>query len=84
MSMVRKIDELGRVVLPMEFRKQLNVGTKCDMRMEVKDGSIILTPNECVCFGCGAIIPPKTKYNLCEACVTAIKNDQRLGGDDNA
>ena len=84
MSMVRKIDELGRVVLPMEFRKQLNVGTKCDMRMEVKGGSIILTPNECVCVECGAVIPPKTKYNLCETCISAIKNDQPLGGEENA
>ena len=84
MSMVIKIDELGRVVLPMEFRKQLNVGTKCDMRMEVKNGSIILTPNECVCVECGAIISPKTKYNLCASCVEAIKNDQPIGGEENA
>ena len=79
MSMVRKVDELGRVVLPMEFRKELNIGAQCDMRMEVKDGSIILTPFECICSGCGKIIPSKTKYNLCQACVTAIKEDREVG-----
>lgn len=84
MSMVRKIDELGRVVLPMEFRKELNVGAKCDMRMEIKDGSIVLTPNECICMGCGEIIPPKTKYMLCNSCVTRIRNDEKLEGVKDA
>ena len=49
-----------------------------------KNVGIILTPNECACVECGAIIPPKTKYNLCEACVSAIKNDEPLGGEENA
>ncbi len=84
MSMVRKIDELGRVVLPMEFRKELNVGTKCEMRMEIKDGSIVLTPNECICMGCGAIIPPKTKYKLCDSCVTRIRTDEKPEDTQNA
>ena len=77
-AFVRKIDELGRIVLPMEFRKALNVGTKCDMRMEVKNGAIVLTPNECVCVGCGTVISPKTQYGLCERCITRIKNDEPL------
>ena len=46
--MVRKVDELGRIVLPVEFRKALNIGTGCDVNIELKDGSIVLTPNECV------------------------------------
>jgi len=78
-AVVRKIDELGRVVLPMEFRKELKVGAKCDMRMEVKDGTIVLTPKECVCTECGTVIPPKTKYNLCQECVKKIKEDTSVG-----
>lgn len=78
MSMVRKVDELGRVVLPMEFRRELNVGVKCDMRMELKNGSIILTPNECICKGCGEVIPSKTKYGLCERCLVRIRNNEPL------
>ena len=35
-AVVRKIDELGRIVLPMEFRKELKVGAKCDMSMDEK------------------------------------------------
>ena len=44
--MVRKVDELGRIVLPVEFRKELNLGTGCDVRIELNSGSIVLTPNE--------------------------------------
>ena len=73
--MVRKVDELGRIVLPMEFRKELNIGTNCDMRIEVKDGSIILTPNECVCSNCKTIIQAGTKFNLCESCIAEIRKD---------
>lgn len=75
MNIVRKIDELGRIVLPIEFRKELNVGEKCDMRMELKDGAIVLTPNECLCSNCKTAIPAGTKYNLCENCITAIKTE---------
>ena len=81
-AFVRKIDELGRIVLPMEFRKELNMGAKCDMRMEIKDGTIVLTPNECLCKGCGEIISPKTKYGLCERCIARIKHNEPLEDED--
>ena len=75
----RKIDELGRVVLPIEFRKAINVDTKCDLDMEVKDGAIVLTPKKTVCHNCGSVIPAKSKYCLCKACVKMIKEDERVG-----
>ena len=73
--MVRKVDELGRIVLPMEFRKSLNIGTGCDVRIDLKDGSIILSPNECVCSVCKTAIPLGTKFNLCENCKAEIKKE---------
>lgn len=76
---VRKIDELGRIVLPMESRKALNVDTKCDIEMEIKDGSMVLTPHQTVCRSCGTVIPAKTKYNLCQDCIRAIKEDDSIG-----
>lgn len=72
----RKIDELGRIVLPMEFRKALNVDTKCDIAMEIKDGAIVLTPRQTTCCNCGTIIAAKSKYNLCQDCIKAIKEDE--------
>lgn len=73
--MVRKVDELGRIVLPVEFRKALNIGTGCDVNIELKDGSIVLTQNECVCSICKSAIPAGTKFNLCEKCIAEIRKD---------
>ena len=75
----RKIDELGRIVLPIEFRKALNVDTKCDLDMEVKDGAIVLMPKQTVCHSCGAVIPAKSKYCLCKECIKVIKEDESVG-----
>ena len=39
---VRKVDELGRIVIPMEVRKQLNVNERDEMQIFVGDNCIIL------------------------------------------
>ena len=75
----RKIDELGRIVLPIEFRKALNVDTKCDLDMEIKDRTIVLMPKQTVCHICGTSIPIKSKYCLCQACIKMIKEDESIG-----
>jgi transcriptional pleiotropic regulator of transition state genes len=73
--MVRKVDELGRIVLPVEFRKALNIGTGSDINLDMKNGSIILTPHECVCSICKTAIPVGTRFNLCENCIAEIKKE---------
>ena len=75
----RKIDELGRIVLPIEFRKALNVDTKCDLDMEIKDRTIVLMPKQTVCHICGTSIPIKSKYCLCKACIKMIMEDESVG-----
>ena len=75
---VRKVDELGSIVLPMEFRKAINVDTKCEIELELRNGSMVLTPRQTICRFCGASIPTKTKYNLCQECIRAIKEDESV------
>jgi len=41
-GIVRKVDELGRVVLPIELRKTLHIDVKDPMEIFVNDGTIIL------------------------------------------
>ena len=41
-GIVRKIDELGRIVLPKELRKCLNINTGDDFQIRVEDEKIIL------------------------------------------
>jgi len=73
--MVRKIDELGRIVLPVEFRRELKIGTNCEMRIELKEGAIVLTPSECFCSNCKSVISADTKYKLCDNCISKIREE---------
>lgn len=41
-GIVRKIDELGRIVLPKELRKCLNINTGDDFQIKLEDEKIIL------------------------------------------
>ena len=41
--MNRNIDDLGRIVIPKEMRKQLNINPKDELNIELEEDMIILT-----------------------------------------
>lgn len=45
-GIVRKVDELGRVVLPIELRRSLNIDTKDSLEIFVDDDKIVLKKYE--------------------------------------
>ncbi|MCQ4726689.1 AbrB/MazE/SpoVT family DNA-binding domain-containing protein [Anaerotignum faecicola] len=45
-GIVRKVDELGRVVLPIELRRSLNIDTKDSLEIFVDDEKIVLKKYE--------------------------------------
>lgn len=52
-GVVRKVDELGRVVLPVELRRNLGIEEKDPMEIFVDNGKIILKKYERACIFCG-------------------------------
>lgn len=45
--MKRKVDEVGRIVIPSEIRKELNIDDTTDLKIELINGKIILSkPDE--------------------------------------
>ena len=44
MTQERKVDELGRIVLPRPFRELLNIQEKDVLTVTLQDGVIILAP----------------------------------------
>ncbi len=52
-GIVRKIDELGRIVLPKELRNTLSIDHKDAMEIYVEDDSIIIKKYEPSCIFCG-------------------------------
>ncbi len=55
-GIVRKFDENGRFVIPMELRKQLGLDTRDDaLEVFVEDDKIILKKYEPSCIFCGGM-----------------------------
>jgi len=52
-GIVRKVDELGRIVLPVELRRTLNIAERDALEIYVDDDRIILRKYEPSCIFCG-------------------------------
>ena len=52
-GIVRKIDELGRVVLPIELRRTMNLEVRDPVEIFLEGESIILRKYEAACLFCG-------------------------------
>ena len=69
-GIVRPIDDLGRIVLPIELRKAMNINRRDLLEIFVDDSSIILKKYDKSCVFCGNakdIIHFKGK-NVCSDC----------------
>ena len=69
-GIVSKVDELGRIVLPIELRRTMNIEVKDALEIYVDGDQIVLKKYEPSCIFCGNakdIIHYKGK-NVCSAC----------------
>ncbi len=74
-GIVRKVDELGRIVLPIELRRTLNIMEKDALEIYVDGESVILKKYEPACIFCGNakdVVHYKGK-NVCDACISDMK-----------
>lgn len=74
-GIVRKIDELGRIVLPIELRRTLDIGEKDALEIYVDQDSVILKKYKSSCVFCGSnenLVDFKGKA-VCAECLAAIK-----------
>jgi len=70
-GIVRKVDELGRIVLPIEIRKTLDIGIKDALEIYVEGDKIMLKKYAPACIFCGSSIG-MTQFkgkNVCEQCL---------------
>ncbi|MBQ4509189.1 MAG: AbrB/MazE/SpoVT family DNA-binding domain-containing protein [Clostridia bacterium] len=73
-GIVRKLDELGRVVLPMEMRVTLDIKPKDPIEIFVEGNQIILRKYEPTCIFCGSasnnvLLNGK---RVCRACIEKL------------
>ncbi len=74
-GIVRKVDELGRVVLPIELRRTLDISEKDSLEIYVDGNTVILKKYEPSCIFCGNakdVFVFKGK-NICPACMNELK-----------
>ena len=74
-GIVRRLDELGRIVLPMELRKTLDLKVRDAMEIATDKGAIILRKFSPSCIFCGKetkVTDFKGK-NVCSKCLEEIK-----------
>lgn len=74
-GIVRKIDELGRIVLPIELRRTLDIAEKDALEIYVDGGAIILKKYAPSCVFCGDVknITLYKGKNVCGSCLRELK-----------
>lgn len=74
-GIVRKVDELGRVVLPMELRKTLDIAEKDPLEIYVDGNTIILKKYEPACIFCNNAkdVENYKGKNICQDCMQELK-----------
>lgn len=74
-GIVRRVDDLGRVVIPMELRRTLGINVKDPMSITVEGNRVILEKYHEACVICGskdAVTEVKGRP-ICASCVEDIK-----------
>ena len=74
-GIVRKVDELGRIVLPIELRRTLDIAERDSLEIFVDGPSIVLRKYQPSCVFCDSaknVINFKGK-NICPACIMALQ-----------
>lgn len=76
-GIVRKVDELGRIVLPIELRRTLDISERDALEIYVDGASIILKKYQPACIFCDDakdVVSYKGK-NICASCLKELRGN---------
>ena len=73
-GIVRKVDELGRVVIPIELRRTLGIKIKDALEIYVDGERIVLKKYEPACIFCGNATGTKQFSGriICQECISKM------------
>ena len=74
-GIVRKVDELGRIVLPIELRRTLDISERDALEIYVDGASIVLKKYQPACIFCDDAkdITTYKGKNVCAKCLKELK-----------
>ena len=73
-GIIRKVDELGRIVLPIEIRRTLDIAERDEIEIFMESDQIILQkfePSCCFCRSSRTLVTYQGK-NICQECIRNI------------
>jgi len=77
-GIVRKVDDLGRIVIPMEIRRCMNIDIRDAVEIFVQDDTIILKKYQPSCIFCDSaddLVSFKGKL-VCPECIAKMKSEK--------
>jgi len=74
-GIVRKVDDLGRIVLPKELRKILDIDERDPLEIFTEENRIVLQKYEPCCVFCRSAdkITIYKGKNICDSCMAELK-----------
>ncbi len=71
---IAKIDKLGRIVIPMTYRKQLGINAYDELSI-IRDGNtIVISTLNGICKLCGGKLKTNVDIQLCKECIRRVKS----------
>ena len=70
-GIIRKVDELGRIVLPIELRRTLDIAERDELEIYMENDRIVLQKFERSCVFCASsrsLVSYRGK-NICQECI---------------
>ena len=75
-GIIRKVDDLGRIVLPIELRRTLDIAERDELEIFMESDRLVLQKHEPACIFCGSsrALTTYNRKNLCGECVRKIRD----------
>ena len=74
-GIVRKVDEQGRIVLPIELRRTLDLGERDELEIYLDDDKVVLKKYEPACIFCGSAneVVNYMDKRVCRECIENLR-----------
>ncbi len=77
-GVIRKLDELGRIVIPIEQRRTLDINLHDPVEINMEDDKIVIKKYRVGCIFCGSTqnVSDFKDKPICKRCLNELKKDK--------
>ena len=72
-SITRKVDNLGRIVLPIDMRKAMGIGAFSEIVMALDNGALVIKRREKRCKLCSGEGSLHDDFEICSVCIEKVR-----------